>query len=92
MDKVHVSLTHRNFRPDMEKLVTVMRTVPVQAVLPMVTMPPCMQPDLRIALACVIWQVVGAETTRREIGYEVVEVNEEDELDIEIALRINKEM
>ena len=79
--------------PDMEKLVTVIRTIPVQAVLLTATMPPSMQPDLRIALACVVWEVVRAETRRREIEYEMVEVNEEeDTLDVEIAFRIKKEM
>ena len=92
MDEAHVSLTHRDFRPDMEKLVIVMRTVPVQVVLLTATMPPSMEQDLRVALACSVWEVVRAETTRREIGYEVVEVNEGDELDVEIAFRIKKEM
>jgi len=93
MDEAHVSLTHRDFRPDMEKLVIVMRTVPVQVVLLTATMPPSMQEDLRIALACSVWEVIRAETTRPEIGYEVVEVNEEeDNLDTEIAFRIKKEM
>ena len=54
MDEVHVSLTHRDFRPDMEKLVMVMRTVRVQAVLLTATMALSMQPDLQIALACVV--------------------------------------
>ena len=93
MDEAHVSLTHRNFRPDMEKLVIVMRTVPVPVLLLTATMPPSMELDLRIALACSVWEVIRAETTRPEIGYEVVEVNEEeDSLDVEIAFRIKKEM
>jgi superfamily II DNA helicase RecQ len=93
MDEAHVSLTHRDFRPDMEKLVIVMRTVPVPVLLLTATMPPSMEQDLRIALACSVWEVVRAETTRPEIGYEVVEVNEEeDNLDVEIAFRIKKEM
>lgn len=93
MDEVHVSLTHRDFRPDMEKLVIVMRTVPVQVVLLTATMPPSMQSDLRIALACAVWEVVRAETTRPEIGYEVMEVDDEEiQLNIEIVSRIKKEM
>jgi superfamily II DNA helicase RecQ len=93
MDEVHVSLSHRDFRPDMEKLVFTLRTVAVQVLLLTATMPPCMQSDLRIALACAVWEVIRAETTRREIGYEVVEVDDkEDELDIEIRFRIKKEM
>jgi RecQ family ATP-dependent DNA helicase len=93
MDEAHVSLTHRDFRPDMEKLVIVMRTVPVQVLLLTATMPPSMELDLRIALACSVWEVIRAETTRPEIGYEVVEVNEEEfKLDVEIAFRIKKEM
>src|SRR5213082_2835017 len=38
-----------------------------------------------------IWEIIRAETTRPEIGYEVVEVNE-DTLDVEIAFRIKAEM
>lgn len=93
MDEAHVSLTHRDFRLDMEKLVIVMRTVPVPVLLLTATMPPSMEQDLRIALACSVWDVIRAETTRPKIGYEVVEVNEEeDNLDVEIAFRIKKEM
>jgi len=93
MDEAHVSLTHRDFRPDMEKLVIVMRTVPVPVLLLTATMPPSMEQDLRIALACSVWDVIRAETTRPEIGYEIVEVNEEeDNLDVEMAFRIKKEM
>ena len=93
MDEVHVALTHRDFRPDMEKLILTLRTVPVQVALLTATMPPGMEWELRIALACVIWEVVRAETMRPEIGYEVVEVDEEeDTLDVEIAFRIKAEM
>ena len=46
MDEAHVSLTHRDFRPDMEKLVIVMRMVLVQVVLLTATMPPSMEQDL----------------------------------------------
>jgi len=93
MDEAHVSLTHRDFRPDMEKLVIVMRTVPVPVLLLTATMPPSMEQDLRTALACSVWEVIRAETTRPEIGYEVMEVNEEeDDLNVEIAFRIKKEM
>lgn len=93
MDEAHVSLTHRDFRPVMERLVGTMRAVPVQVVLLTATMPPSMEPELRIAMACSIWEVVRADTTRREIGYEVVEVDEEeDSLDVEITFRIKAEM
>lgn len=92
MDEAHV-LTHRDFSLDMEKLVIVMRMVPVQVLLLTATMPPSMEQDLRITLACSIWEVIRAETTRPEIGYEIVEANEEEEeLDIKIAFRIKKEM
>ena len=64
------------------------RTVPMEAMLLTATM----QSDLRIALACAVWEVIRAETTRREIDYEMMEMNEEEvQLDIEIAFRI-KEM
>jgi len=93
MDEAHVSLTHRDFRPDMERLVITLRTVLVQVVLLTATMPPSMQPELQTALACVIWEIVRADTMRPEIGYEVIEVDEEENaLDIEIAFRIKSEM
>ena len=93
MDEAHVSLTHRNFRPDMDKLVIVMRAVPVKVVLLTATLPPSMEMDIRIALACSVWEVIRAETTRPEIGYEVVEVNEDNDiLDAAIASRIKEEM
>ena len=93
MDEAHVALTHRSFRPGMRKLVSVLRCVPVPAVLLTATLPIFMESQLRTAMACERWQVVRAETSRREIGYEVVEVNEEeDELDIEIGFRVKAEM
>ena len=52
MNEAHVSLTHRDFRSDMEKLVIVMRTVPVPMLLLTAIMPSSMEQDLRTALAC----------------------------------------
>ena len=93
MDEAHLMLTHRDFRPGMERLVIAMRIVTVQLVLLSATVPPEIEGDLRIAVASAVWEVVRAETTRLEIGYEVVEVNEEDTtVDIEIAFRIKAEM
>jgi len=92
MDEAHVTLTHRDFRPGMERLVSVMRTVPVQAVLLTATLPPSMEMDLRVALACQVWDLIRAQTVRKEIGYEVVEVSEEDDVDIEIGLRLRTEL
>jgi len=93
MDEAHLALTHRDFRPDMEKLILTLRATPAQVVLLTATCPPSLQPELRYALACAVWEVIRAETMRPEIGYEVVEVDEEENtLDAEIALRVKAEM
>ena len=94
MDEVHVRLTHVNFRLGMERLVNVLRCVSIQIVLLTATLPPFMQIQLRIAFACEVWEVIRAQTTRPEIGYEVIEVedDEDGELDIEIAFRVKEEL
>lgn len=93
MDEAHLSLTHRDFRPDMEKLVLTLRATAVQVVLLTATCPPSMELELRCALACAVWEVIRAETMRPEIGYEIVEVDEEENtLDVEIAFRVKAEL
>jgi superfamily II DNA helicase RecQ len=93
MDEVHVALTRRSFRPGMRKL-SVLRCVPVPALLLTATLPVWTENQLRTAIASEApWQVVRPETTRKEIGYEVIEVDEEENpLDVEIAFRVKAEM
>ena len=66
MDEAHVALTHRHFRPGMDRLVGVMRTIRVPVVPPTATLPPSMEMDLRVALACRVWDVIRAQTMRRD--------------------------
>src|SRR5262245_34131068 len=68
MDEAHVTLTHRDFRPGMNRLVSVMRMVPVPVVLLTATLPPSMEMDLRVALACQVWDIVRAQTTGLGLG------------------------
>lgn len=67
MDEAHVALTHCDFRPDMEKLVIVMRTVPVQVVLLTATMPPSMEQHLRVVLVGLGGLSSGDDETRERV-------------------------